>query len=34
VSVLVDGAPPVALSALVAIRPPKRGDERGAPLRC
>jgi hypothetical protein len=34
VSVLVDGAPPVALSALVAIRAPKRGDERGAPLRC
>ncbi|MEA2246722.1 MAG: hypothetical protein QOH46_1251 [Solirubrobacteraceae bacterium] len=34
VSVLVEGAPPVTLSALVAIRAAKPGDERGAPLRC
>jgi hypothetical protein len=34
VSVLVDGAAPVTLSALVAIRAPRPGDERGAPLRC
>jgi hypothetical protein len=34
VSVLLDGAAPVTLSALVAIRAAKPGDERGAPLRC
>jgi hypothetical protein len=34
VAVLVDGATPVTLSALVAIRAPRPGDERGAPLRC
>jgi hypothetical protein len=34
VSVLVDGAAPVTLSAIVAVRAPRPGDERGAPLRC
>jgi len=34
VSVLVDGAPPVTLSALVAVRAPRPGDGRGAPLHC
>jgi hypothetical protein len=34
VSVLVDGAAPVTLSAVVAVRAPRPGDERGAPLRC
>jgi hypothetical protein len=34
VSVVVDGAAPVTLTALVAIRAPKPGDERGRPLRC
>lgn len=34
VSVSVEGASPVTLSALVAIRPARPGDGRGAPLRC
>ena len=35
VSLLVEGAgPPSAVSALVALREPRPGDERGAPLRC
>jgi hypothetical protein len=34
VSVSVDGAEPTTLSALVAVRAPRPGDERGAPLRC
>ena len=34
VSVSVEGAAPVTLSALVAIRSPRSGDGRGAPLRC
>jgi hypothetical protein len=35
VSLLVERAgPPAAVSALVALRAPPRGDERGAPLGC
>jgi hypothetical protein len=34
VSVTADGAAPVTLSALVAVRAPRPGDERGAALRC
>ncbi len=34
VSVSVEGARPATLSALVAIRPARPGDARGAPLRC
>jgi hypothetical protein len=34
VSVSAESAAPATLSALVAIRPPRPGDERGAPLRC
>ena len=35
VSLLVEGAgPPSAVSALVALRAPRPGDERGVPLRC
>jgi hypothetical protein len=34
VSVSTEGAQPVTLSALVAIRAPRPGDARGAPLRC
>jgi hypothetical protein len=34
VSVSVEGSPPTTLSALVAVRAPRPGDERGAPLRC
>jgi hypothetical protein len=34
VSVSVEGAAPVTVSALVAIRSPRPGDARGAPLRC
>jgi hypothetical protein len=34
VSVSAEGARPVTLTALVAIRAPRTGDERGAPLRC
>jgi hypothetical protein len=34
VSVSTEGAQPVTLSALVAIRSPRPGDARGAPLRC
>jgi hypothetical protein len=34
VSVSAEGAAPATLTALVAIRPPRPGDGRGAPLRC
>jgi hypothetical protein len=34
VSAAVDGALPATVSALVAIRPARPGDARGAPLRC
>jgi hypothetical protein len=34
VSVVLDGPPTTAVTALVAVRAPRRGDERGAPLRC
>jgi hypothetical protein len=34
VSVSVEDARSVTLSALVAVRAPRPGDERGAPLRC
>jgi hypothetical protein len=34
VSVSVQGAKPATLSALVALRAAKPGDDRGAPLRC
>jgi hypothetical protein len=34
VSVSARGALPATVSALVAIRPPRPGDARGAPLRC
>ena len=34
VSVLLDGPPPTAATALVAVRRPRRGDGRGAPLGC
>jgi hypothetical protein len=34
ISVSAEGAQPVTRSALVAIRAPRPGDARGAPLRC
>ena len=34
VSVVLDGPPQTAVTALVAVRAPRAGDARGAPLRC
>jgi hypothetical protein len=34
VSVVLDGPPPTAVTALAAVRAPRAGDARGAPLRC
>jgi hypothetical protein len=34
VSVILDGPPATAVTALVAVRAPRPGDARGAPLRC
>jgi len=34
VSVLLDGPPQTAVTTLVAVRGPRPGDTRGAPLRC
>jgi hypothetical protein len=34
VSVLLDGPPPTAVTALAAVRGARPGDARGAPLRC
>jgi hypothetical protein len=34
VSVILDGPPATGVTALVAVRAPRAGDARGAPLRC
>ena len=34
VAVVIDGPPPATLSALLALRAARPGDERGAPLGC
>ena len=34
VSVVLDGPPQTGVTALVAVRAPRAGDARGAPLRC
>ena len=34
VDVVLDGPPQTAVTALVAVRAPRAGDARGAPLRC
>jgi hypothetical protein len=34
VSVVLDGPPATAVTALVEVRAPRAGDARGAPLRC